>query len=111
MDRVAKPTHYEPPPGFEPTPGNPGPGACPPRGFYTRPPLPSRSGAKAPGGGGGHWRGALEGGVQGGAMGGAGGGWEGRLGGVQVGRFGVVRGGGGGGGGGTGSPYLPLPSL
>ena len=30
-------------------------------------------------------------------------------GGVQVGRFGVVRG--GAGGGGTGSPYLPLPSM
>ena len=41
-----------------------------------------------------------------------GGGWEGRVGGgVQVGRFGVVRGGAGGGGGGTGSPYLPLPSI
>ena len=36
-----------------------------------------------------------------------GGGREGRLGGVQVGRFGVVA----GGGGGIGSPYLPLPSL
>ena len=41
---------------------------------------------------------------------GAGGGWEGRLGGVQMWRFGVVRGGAGGGGG-TGSPYLPLPSI
>ena len=41
---------------------------------------------------------------------GGGSGWEGRLGGgVQVGQFGVVRGGGGrgaGGGGGRGSPYL-----
>ena len=29
MDRVAKPTNYEPPPGFEPTLGNPGLGGCP----------------------------------------------------------------------------------
>ena len=81
--------------------------------FYTRlpPPPPSRSGPKAPRGGGG-------------GGGGIGGGGSGRCneegavgrvgwGGVQVGQFGVVRGGAGvgGGGGGTGSPYPPLPSI
>ena len=69
---------------------------------FIRDPPPSRSGPKAPkrGGGGGFREGRR----------GGGGGWEGRLGGgVQVGRFGVVRG--GRGGGGAGSPYLPLPSI
>ena len=71
--------------------------------FCTRPPPPppSRSGPKAPKGVGG--------GIGGGGSGrGDPGGGVGRVGwgGVQVGRFGVVVG-----GGGAGSRYLPLPSL
>ena len=52
--------------------------------------------------------GGIGGGVHGGALGG---GAVGRVGwgGVQVGGFGVVRGGGAGGGGGTDSPYSPCP--
>ena len=66
---------------------------------------PSRSGPKAPwgGGGGGGGGGGLEGGVQGGAIGGGGRSGGSVGGGVQVGRFGVVRGGGG--------HRLPLPPL
>ena len=85
--------------------------------YATPPPPPVGVGRRPLGGGGGHWRG----GVQGGAMGGGGsgrgdggggsgrgdGGGVGRVGwgGVQVGQFGVV------GGGSIGSRYLPLPSL
>ena len=66
--------------------------------LYATPP-PLEVGRRPPGGGG-----IGGGGVQGGAMGGG----VGRVrwgGGVQVGLFGVVV------GGGTGSRYLPLPSL
>ena len=58
-------------------------------------PPPSRSGPKAPGGGG-HWRGGFREGRWGGGSGGSVGG------GVQVGQFGVVGGGG---------HRLPLPPL
>ena len=71
--------------------------------FIRHPPPPSRSGPKASGGGGleGGFR---EGQYRGGAVGRVG--WGG--GGVQVGQFGVVRGGGAGGGG-KGGHRLPLP--
>ena len=90
-----------------PHPSNPQTKGGPSPRFYTRLPAPVEVGRRPPMGGGG---GSLEGGVQGGGDGG-GGGAVGRVGwgGVQVGQFGVVRG--GRGGGGRGSPYLPLPSI